>query len=362
MRKLLYLIPLVVTLSCHHKQAATVLVLDKSQLFMPDSVQQFLSALPADQSDSSKKLFLQGIDLFRNKNNPISAIESFVTSLMILPNASGYYELGNVYLENKQLPDALKAYEMAEKMNYSPWSTLLFKKASVFAAMENMDSAFTYISFAVENGFVDRSRIMNDPHFLRYKNDPWLVTIYNQAMSGNGDPEEILWQSYSRGFDQAKFPFVLDSGSFRKMGEVNYVSYDYEGYIPEMRDGKFSRDVGNEFFYVARLWRTPAYTSVIYGCQSYEEASSPVQFILAIFSNKGKLLDKKVVAGSKAFDMPYLEVKFKTATEFQVQEYINQYAKSTENDGYDNNPIVQRQLKSTQDFEIDAAGKIHPKS
>ena len=224
--------------------------------------------------------------------------------------------------------------------------------------MDSSEKMYDYLKFAVQNGFVDRQKILSNPHFAAFKTDGNLLAVYNEAMSGNGDPEEILWQGYTQDFKQASFPYKLDSGSLRMMGEPQIISYDYEKFVPEMRDNKFSRDVGSEYFYVSKIMQTELCSVVLYGCRSYEEVGAPVYYIMASFDNKGKLIDKMVVGGAKNYDENYKEFVAQSSNKFLIQEYKNTYEKSTDEDGFENNRIVSRSLIGTKQFAIDASGKF----
>lgn len=359
MRVLLLSLTAIALFSCkEQKKPLAITYLNKDAVFSTDSVRNFLNNVSEAQADSSKTVFLKGVDLLKNSNKAEAAIAVFRQSLSIYPTANTYYELGNAYLETKEWPTALKAFEMAERLKFSPLGNVLFKQASCYAEMDSAEKAYTYITYAVQNGFVDRDKILKNPHFANYKNDGYLVTVYNEAMSGNGDPEEILWQGYSQDFKQASFPYKIDSSSFRKMGEPQIISYDYEKFVPEMRDNKFSRDVGSEYFYVSRIMQTELSTVVLYGCRSYEYIGAPVYYILASFDNKGRLIDKMVVGGAKTFDDNYKEFTAQSANRFQIQEYKNSYEKNTAENGYEDNKIIHRSLVATHQFAIDVNGKF----
>jgi hypothetical protein len=83
-----------------------------------------------------------------------------------------------------------------------------------------------------------------------------------------------------------------------------------------------------------------------------------VYYILASFNPKGKLIDKMVVGGAKTFDETYKVFTAKGSRQFQVEEYKNTYEKSTDENGYENNKIVSRQLVTTKQFAVDATGKF----
>ena len=125
-----------------------------------------------------------------------------------------------------------------------------------------------------------------------------------------------------------------------------------------MRDNKFSRDVGNEFFYVSKLMQTELCSVVIYGCRSYESVGAPAYYILDSFDSKGKLVDKMLVGGAKNFDDNYKEFIAQSNNRFQIEEYKNVYEKSTNEYGFENNKVISRSLVATRQFAIDAKGKI----
>ncbi|HVF81353.1 MAG TPA: hypothetical protein VM884_05445 [Flavisolibacter sp.] len=345
--------------SCKEQKApVTITYLNREALFNKDSVRNFLSRVPDEQTDSSRAVFLKGIGLIKNNNKATEAIAAFKQSLAIYPTANAYYELGNAYLQTKKWRIALQSFDMAEAMNFTPLGNVLFGQASCFAEMDSTEKMYNYLTYAVQNGFVDRARILANPHFAKYKNDGMLLTSYNEAMSGNGDPEEILWQGYTQDFKQASFPYKLDSGSYRKMGEPKIISYDYEKFVPEMRDNKFSRDVGSEYFYVAKVMQTELCSVVLYGCRSYEYIGSPVFYFMASFDSKGKLIDKMIVSGAKTYDDNYKDFTAQSSNRFRIEEYKNTYEKSTDENGFENNKVISRTLVATHQYAIDANGRF----
>ncbi|HEY0041965.1 MAG TPA: hypothetical protein VGB71_14945 [Flavisolibacter sp.] len=359
MRALLFSLAAIVFISCgEQKQPIAITYLTQDAVFNKDSLRNFLTAVSEGQADSSKAVFLKGIDLLKNGKNPGAAIDAFVQSLRIYPTANTFYELGNAYLQTKAWQKALQSFTLAEGMDFSPLGSVLFKQASCYAEMDSTEKMYDYLKYAVQTGFVDRNKILNNPHFAKYVGDGYMVTVYNEAMSGNGDPDEILWQGYTQDFKQASFPYKVDSGSLRKMGETQVISYDYEKFVPEMRDNKFSRDVGSEYFYVARIMQTELCSVVLYGCRSYEEIGAPTYYILASFDSKGKMVDKMIAGGAKTFDDNYREFTAQSNNRFLIQEYKNTYEKSTTEEGFENNKVISRSLVGTYQYAIDAKGKF----
>ncbi len=347
----------IIAVACGGESANNVL-LSGSVLFNADSVIAFLSNATASQADSSKKYFLHAIDYVKNKNDAAASIPLFIKSLGVYPTASAYYQLGDAYLSIDSAALALEAFKMAERLDYSPFGNVLFKEACCYAALGD-DKTTDYLKYAIENGFVNREEIFNDKWLAKYDNNNQRIEpIYNEAMAGNGEGNAILWQGFSRQFQQAIFPLVIDSGTYKSMGQRVAISYDYDRYIAEMRDDKFSRDVGNDYFYFAKVIDTTAFKTVIYGVQPYETGSGPAYYFLASFNNQGRLVDKKIVAGTKTFTGLFNVLSMASAQAFQIQAYKNIYQKDIEKEGFDDNPVIKRELVSTTAYTIDSTGRF----
>jgi tetratricopeptide (TPR) repeat protein len=344
--------------------AATVIPitpLADSLLFDDAAITKFAAGISDAQRDSGKRVFLQAIDLLKNKKDAAASIPLLMRSLALSPSDKTYYELGNAWLDAGEPKKALTAFEQAEAMEYSPLSYVLFKKACAFSELEDEENSIKFMSHAIENGFVDRDKIFNEPHFANARKSYNFTASYNAAMSGNGDPQTILWEAYSREFKPAVFPLVINEESFKKMGKPAYISYDYEKFVAEMRDYKFSRDVGNEFFYYTKVASGEAYEAFIYGTSdmSYAETVYPlVQYTLVSYSRSGKLIDKLVVAGYKTYDEPFKILMMKENKSFEVKGFKQTYEKDPGEAGYQNNKVVKSELVSTKYYTIDNAGKF----
>ena len=126
-----------------------------------------------------------------------------------------------------------------------------------------------------------------------------------------------------------------------------------------MAGERFSREVGKEFHYLARVSESPKYTALIYVVKNVIMGdNAPYGYVLASFDGKGKLIDKMVVGGAKTFDESYKLFTAKTARQFKIEDYKNTYERSTDENGYENNKIISRKLLTTKQFVISADGKF----
>ncbi|MES2776664.1 MAG: hypothetical protein V4722_20975 [Bacteroidota bacterium] len=348
--------------------AITVNQLSNKNIYAFDSVVAYLRQVKASQEDTSKKIFLQAIDLLKNKKDPNGSVGLFEKSLRFYPNNKGYYELGNALLELNRDSLAFNAYDLAERLNYNPLGYVLFKKACAMAGMagdEDYDKqqlALEYLRHAIENGFVSREKIFGESKLDPIRKNSEFISSYNEAMSGNGDPASILWDGYSSSFRQCDFPLVINMESLKNIKQPVAISYDYEKYVTEMRDYKFSRDVGNEFFYFAKVGSTPAFETVIYGSRSYGHGDNlpyvPAKFYIASYDKQGKLIDKVEFAGQEAFDQLFKVATLQQNLNFEIKEYQNTWTKPAAENGYENNTISQSDLMKTTKYKIAANGKF----
>jgi tetratricopeptide (TPR) repeat protein len=349
-------------------KTTTVNQLSATTVYAFDSVVAYLRQVKASQEDTSKKVFLQAIDLLKNKKDAAGSVALFEQSLRFFPNNKGYYELGNALLELNKDSQAFNAFDLAERLDYNPLGYVLFKKATAMAAMAGEDDydkqqqALDYLKNAIENGFVSREKIFGEPRLDYIRKESSFISVYNDAMSGNGDPASILWDGYSSGFKQCSFPLIINMETLKAIKQPDAISYDYEKFVTEMRDYKFSRDVGNEFFYYAKVGSTAAFETIIYGSRGYDYGDNlpytPAKFYIASYSKQGKLIDKLEFAGQEAFDQLFKVATLQQNLNFEIQEYQNTWAKPTTDNGYDGNTVAKSNLIKTTKYKIGANGKF----
>ena len=140
MRAFLPALAAIFLFSCSQKkESAHISYLNDNAIFNKDSLRNFLNTVSVRQADSSKAVFLKGIDLLKNGKQAEGAINAFIESLTIYPAANTYYELGNAFLQTKKWPSALQSFEMAESLDFSPLGSVLFKMASCYAEMDSTE-------------------------------------------------------------------------------------------------------------------------------------------------------------------------------------------------------------------------------
>src|SRR5690606_24777447 len=109
----------------------------------------------SDSLRSANKLFLDGLNLYKNESKPEQAIVIFKESIYKFPSPKTYYEMGNAYLEIKDYESALKSYTIAEELGYEPFSKLLYNISCTYSLMEKTELSGKYLEFAIQAGYTN---------------------------------------------------------------------------------------------------------------------------------------------------------------------------------------------------------------
>ncbi len=335
--------------------------LSAADLFNGEKVRLFLYQNPKANPESNK-LFLSALDEFKNKKNLSAAKEGFKASIAAYPNAKSYYELGNVFMEMKNYQAALDAYSLAEKLGYEPFSKVMFNVACAYSQLKNFPMSADYLQFAIQSGYVNIDNIEKDKDLanLREK-EPYLFKKYmDLGLSGVSDVENLHWLQFKRMFVQATFPVNLNMEQGKVVyDDKNRISYDYERFVSEMRNERFSRDVSKGFYNFVQVAEKPNYVALIYVIrEEFNGDQSPLTYRLVTFSKTGKLIDKKTIAGREDYSEMLKMCTINKDLTFTITNYETTFEKDPEEEGYYENPIVSKKKIDTEKYRIDASGKI----
>lgn len=337
-----------------------------------DSVLLFASRkeLPEKEAD---RLFRQAIDVYRNLKDPASALPIFRQAILKAPRAAAFFEYGNALSEmgdgsrsmqaKLSVEQALQAYHIADLLGYKPVSKLLYNTACLYAKAGKEDSAFHYLVSAIEFGYTNTQQIYKDADLAPLREMRWRFdNEVTAALSGASDPDRLLWKLFSHEFQPLELPVVFDT-KFREDKEFSFVTYDFEKFIPEMRNAKFSRDVGSEYYYVGSVQSTPQYTVLTYAVQDVMmDESAPYCYYLASFDANGKLLDKMIIGGHRILDEPFRVGKVTGNGDVEVRKFAVRYEKDPAQNGYAENKMEEMNEVGVDYFTISPEGRFTPKS
>jgi tetratricopeptide (TPR) repeat protein len=318
--------------------------LTENDIFAGDVVKLMLTQnLPG--ATEANKLFMEAIDLYKNKQDARGAIALFVQSICKKPDSRSYYEMGNACLETGDIDRSIQCFEMAEKLGYEPFSKVLYNLACAYSQKEKLDESAMYLEASLQAGYSNLDHIAKDEDLKKLRDeDPW---AYDQAvkrgMKGMSNAKTLFWLQFRKPFAKVSFPFVLD-GEKRKYTEDDRIAFDFEKYVSEMRNDRFSREVGAVFYAATEVYVTDKFIALIYAEENpfMEEGTSPILYRLVTYTLEGKLIDKQVVAGLDVYAGPLKTAKFSKDRTIEVRTFDIAYEKDPEEHGYENNKIKSR--------------------
>lgn len=334
--------------------------LEEKDMFTLVKVKAFMDSQD-EKTAEYNNLFLKGLDAFKNKKNLDSANHYFNESILDYPSNIAYYELGNVLLEKKEYQKAIYAYEMSEKLGYEPFSKVLFNISCAHSLLNETELSAQYLEFALQAGYSNIENINKDSDLTNLRKDKYLFeTHLKQGLKGMSDAENLFWLQFKRNFSKTSFPLKLDENlDILLLNDETHISYDFEKYIAEMRDDKFSREVSKGFYYLSEIKETKNYVALVYVIkEEFYGSDSPLIFRLATFTNEGKLIDKKEIAGRSDFSKPLKSAIIKNDMSIEITSFETIFEKNVDEEGYYDNKIVKKNKVGEETFTINKQGKI----
>lgn len=336
-----------------------VLVLADSLIYSGDDVRYFLSQKGGEQA-KGKALFLNALDAYRNQKNSAEAVVGFKKSIVTFPSSTSYFELGNALLDEKKYEEALLAYEMAEKLSYEPFASVLYSKSCAYSLLEETDLAANYLEYALQAGYTNLEHIQKDPDLANLRGNYRFDYALKKGIEGMSNPEKLFWIQFKKRFANSQLPLTIDAGMKKPLlNDETQISYEFEKYITEMRNAKFSREVSEGYYHFVQLAEKDNFAALIYiAKEEFMGENAPLRYILATYSPSGKLIDKLEIAGRELFDEALKTVVISKNLTLKVSYFETTFSKDPSEFGYENNPIKSKRKVNEKNFQIDALGKI----
>lgn len=347
--------------------------LNEADLYSNNMVYDVVFDAEEQQVDSlrllSRQLFLHGAEALKNKNQPNEAIRLLKESILVLPDAKAYYELGNALLQTKQgQAEAIKAYKVAEHLQFQPVSNIYYKMAVAYGEL-NQDKeeqekyyAQHYLQMAIRKGFADTVQLYKEPGLRQVvQSSEFESFLISQKTEQLKDKPDALFGLFRKTFPLVRQPFEI---ALEKVDMKDYsrsVSYDFAKFIPEMQNRSFGREVSHDFFYVAKVAEAPQYTALLYSSVSFfEEDMQPVLTKLVTFDNKGKEISSLLFScqcSAEKVKKGRIENNLIT-----LEDYKRVWQHPIDKVSFEKNTVQKYELLTTATFRIDGNGKIQEES
>ena len=341
------------------KQQRIDVQLSDSDLFETTKIFAFLQN-EVKFIEEANKLYLNGLDAFKNKRNLDSADYYLRQSILKEPSGKAYYELGNVYMDQERYDKALSAYDLAENLDYQPFSKILYNKSCLYSLQKNVEMSGQYLEYALQAGYNNLDHIDKDADLAELRKSEHFKPALEKGVRGMSNSKNLFWLQFKKLFPKYPFPHTIEAQLDEKiMAGMQYISYDFEKYISEMRDEKFSREVSKGFYHYGQMYETDAYVAVVYIVkEEFMGDAAPLLYRMATFTHDGKLIDKQRIGGKEYLSDDIWSTTFNDDRTIDVKILKPTYEKDPDDEGYYENKIVSTQEVGQLKFEVDNKGMI----
>lgn len=310
--------------------------------------------------EEANKLYLNGVDAFKNKKNLDSADYYLRKSILKEPSGKAYYELGNVYMDRKQYDKALSAYDLAENLDYQPFSKILYNKSCLYSLRKDVELSGQYLEYALQAGYNNIDYIDKDADLAELRKSDHFKPAVEKGLRGMSNSKNLFWLQFKKLFPKYPFPHTVQAQLDEKiLSGMQYISYDFEKYISEMRDEKFSREVSKGFYHYGQMYETDAYVAVVYIVkEEFMGDAAPLLYRMATFTHEGKLIDKKRIGGKEYLSDDIWSTTFNKDKTMDIKILKPTYEKDPESEGYFENKIVSTKEVGKLKYKVDNNGMI----
>jgi len=334
-------------------------VLTENDIFKGNMILAFLDNEEKSVQEANE-LFLKGLNAFRNEKNLDSADYYLRKSILKEPSAKAYFELGNVYMDERDFSAALLAFGVAEQLDYEPFSKILYNKSCLYALQEKNEMAGQYLEYALQAGYNNLDHISKDKDLEKFRDTYRYKQAIEKGLRGMSDAENLFWLQFKKQFAVMGMPLELKTSvNEQELQGLKYIPYDYEKYIAEMRDEEFSREVSKGFYYYARPYENENFVAVVYIVKDeFMGEFAPLTYRMATFTHEGKLIDKKEIGGRENLSEPILVATLNKNMTIDVSLVQPIYEKDPNDHGYYENPMTSSKVVGSTKFKVTKSGKI----
>jgi tetratricopeptide (TPR) repeat protein len=332
--------------------------LSEANLFIHDSIEAALDSVPELQKAEGRKYFLQALDMLVNKKNAQGSIEFFKESIYYYPNEKSYFFLAKAYMETGDIDNAGKAMDVAAEHAYSPYSEVAYAYAVVDAMRKDTNECVLALSEAVNSGFLDKDRILAEKAFDFMRNDQRYTALIVNTFNDDAKLKALLFKNYLELFPDLNTPYTSPIDSASKYNFDRYINYDYAAFIPGMEDGRFSRDVSNEYLYVGKLKLGGGNHAVIYKTVlAIADTLNPVKTFVMVYDSIGNIKDSEMIG---CYCSPTEAIAYTVKEDHSIESTGYHYTWKFDplEKGYAGNEVTSRDIDKPTSLKLTGSGTI----
>ncbi|MCE3228370.1 MAG: hypothetical protein K0S32_2921 [Bacteroidetes bacterium] len=329
--------------------------LNPDSIYRQGSITKALAVATPAQKNESRKLFMNGLDLLVNKNNAKASVEFFKEAIYYYPDEKSYSHLFDAYLRNNEL--ALADSTNASLVGRIEYSETSFNSALISAAKQDEGMVISNLESAIMEGFAFKDRVVNEKLFEFMKDNQSFQSL---LISNFGDDKLIrmkLYTAFLKSFPDLELPFEVTNDSVRSFNYDKYINYDFAMFVPGMENGRFSRDVSNEYIYVGKFKTERGMALVYKSMEMMGDTLNPIATNVVIYDSVGTIVSNETIA---CYCSP-LESKacmINKDHSIDVKVYTTKWEMDPLEKGYAGNKIVGVEEKEKLKFVVNKENKL----
>lgn len=338
--------------------------LNESQLYDTTAILAALIKADRHQKSESRRSFLKGLDLLANKNKPQESIALFKEAIYYYPDEKSFMHLFRAYVSSGDTANARHTNDLLYNMIQN-WHTdyyeIDFNNALIDAARKDTAMAVSNISLAIMDGFIFKERITDEPLFKFMENHISYQSLIASNFGSDEKLNRLLFKAFVKYYPDLELPYTMSLDSARAFNYDKYIDYNFSTMIPGMNDGRFSRDVTNEYMYVGKFKIQSGFAFVYKSYLALADTLNPVKTYIVTYDSTGHQLANDMVA---CFCSP-TESSSLLINKDQSMNVVN-YEIRWESDplekGYAGNKVLSTEEKNREIISIASDGKLDRKA
>ncbi len=330
--------------------------LSEDAIFNIDSINFAQKVATNPQKDEGRKYFLKAMDLLVNKQKAKESITLFRDAIRYFPDSRMYYFLTKAYIEVNDADNARQSNDVLQTTGYDPYYEIYFNDALIAAILKDSAMCVNSLSQAVFEGFLNKNKIINEKRFDFVRDDPRYVSLIVNTFNDDAKLRALLFKNYLNTFPDLSLPYAepIDSA---KNHNYPYINYDYAVFIPNMEDGRFSRDVTNEYFAVGKMKVGNNYAMIYKTYFAIADTLNPVKTFVVTYDSVGTVVDEEMIG---CFCSPTTVQAFTISSDHVIDllGYTYKWKYDPVEKGYAGNEIISAEAATPVKVQLIEGGEI----
>ncbi|MES2761875.1 MAG: hypothetical protein V4677_06700 [Bacteroidota bacterium] len=346
------------TVNENTKSAEVAKLLTEDAMYDIDSVLNGLKVVTELQKNEGRKYFLRAMDLLVNEKKATESIVLFKEAIRYFPDSRMFMFLTKAYIELNDTTNATMTNDICYRSSYSPFSEMIFNDALICAIKKDTSDCINTLYEAIREGFLNKDKIVTEKHFDFVRGNERYASLMVNTFGDDEKLQALMFMNYLKEIPDLSLPFAesIDSVSNRLNGR--YINYDYAVFIPDMEDGRFSRDVTNEYMYMGKINLENNYHAVIYKTFfAIADTLNPTKTYVITYDSVGNIIDNEIVG---CFCSPTTSQAFTINTDMTIEssEYTYKWKNDPVDKGYAGNKIESFEVVKAKQIQLGGSGTI----